>query len=279
MVTKKLSRFFGLISERSPAERPAHEQSIAEHPAFEPVPIQPQVSQPQTNPPPQAAQADAAGTLLHALQLTSHADESLLTEQEKRQAWELPPRPAVLNQALVPRSTLKARLLAPALEQMRQTQSTLMSGYAPVAEPDVVAGNVPGALWAARSPEAPDAGMNQRHAARPNWPAQHAQQAAAQAPTQVSAQQDSKHRPLPAQSPAATSAGWEYSLMLQHAEGASPQPAPESSATPATQSAASGISLMFQRLRSHAQKPPAPTPTPPDAVAEAPGFLNKLWAK
>ncbi|MEO7068514.1 MAG: hypothetical protein ABI114_16510 [Rhodanobacter sp.] len=287
MIKKTMSRFFGLISERAAPERATSEHSIAENSAFDPVPLQPQVHV-----------GDAPGPLMHALPLTSHAGEACLTEQEKRMAWELPVRMAEPVEALVPRSTSKARLLVPALEQMRQTQSALMSGHPAVVEDGMAAATV-----AETSPEVPSTAsptprMKRRRVARPKPILEPVPQTAA--PAQAAVPEPARPKPvrkqkqLPTQVPSAplqpaqaTSNGWQYSVMLQRSEGSAlpsiPQlgtiPAASSGAAPALSSDASSISLMFQRLRSHSQKAATPAATPPTTVAKAPGFLNKLWAK
>jgi|GEM_PF-7011526 len=272
MTTKKMSRFFGLIPLRTAPERAAPERPISEQ--IKPSVFMPE--QPASRPaakPTQIQTNDAAGSLMSALHLMSHADESRLTEQEKRMAWELPARSAEPDEQLVPRSTSKARLLVPALEQMRQTQSTLMSGFAAAASTD-----------AADTAESKPA-TKPRRAARPKQTPEAARQAAtpeqAAAPASVRPKSVRKPKQAPenvqpaqAQPAPATSHGWQYSVTLQRDEASTPPAAVE----PAATSDASSISLMFQRLRSHAEKPPAP-PAPPAAAEKAPGFLNKLWAK
>lgn len=263
MVTKKMSRFFGLLSERSHPESPAPEHSIAGHPAFDPAPAPAATPAPAaaaTQPP--AGQENSAGPLLRALDLNSHADDMRLTEQEKRMAWELPPRTTVPDAALVPRSTSKARLMLPALEQMRQTQATLMAGYTSAIEDEIESAKVP-----EPSPESPhskgaNSTMKQPHAAQPK-----------QTPAPESVQ--APRVPMPPQPTTTASSGWEYTVMLQRTEDPAPPSAPERAPERAAASDATGISQMFQRLRSHSATPP----TPPAADAKAPGFLHKLWAK
>lgn len=258
MIKKKMSRFFGPISERS-----APEPSAPEHAPPSADPVQPQ-AQPHA----------AVGSLMSALQLTSHAHESPLTEQEKRMAWELPARVPDPDEALVPRSTSKARLLLPELEQMRQTQSMLMSGYAAAAEDHSAAGTAPGMSPNASSTEEDKPRTKRRRAARPKQTAESVRQTTPRESSPAPAPERPKHEPTRSQLPPATR-GWEYSMMLQRAEDAAPPPASTPASAPAATSGESSLSSMFERLRSHSKKPP----TPPAAVPKAPGFLNKLWAK
>lgn len=252
MVTKKKNRFFGLIP-----ERPAAEHSMPEQPVTAAAPMQPP-----------AEPDNASMPLMRALSLTSHAEESRLTEQEKQMAWELPARIAEPDEALVPRSTSKARLLIPALEQMRQTQSTLMSGFAAVAGDTMAPGNKTG-----KSPEAPSMENASPRTTRRRTPQtlKPTQPAVTQGPVSAPA----SLQPTPVQPTPATSQGWEYSVMLQRVENPVPSPAAQPSSADAAKSDPSSISLMFQRLRSHSASPA----TPPPAAPKAPGFLNKLWAK
>ncbi len=190
-------------------------------------------------------------------------------------AWELPARVPDPDEALVPRSTSKARLLLPELQQMRQTQSMLMSGYAAAAEAGMVAGKAPGKSPDASRTEDAKPQTKRRRAARPKQTAKPARQTTSPEQSPVPAPERPKHESTRSQPAPATSRGWEYSVMLQRAEDAAPPPAAKPGAAPAATNNESSLSSMFERLRSHSKKPP----TPPAPVPKAPGFLNKLWAK
>lgn len=264
MVTKKMSRFFGLLPERSHPESPAPEHSIAGHPAFEAIPTaaEPRIATPTATQLPPGAEDDSVGPLLRALDLSSHADDRRLTAQEKRRAWELPPRVTQADPAAVSRSTSKARLMLPALEQMRATQAALMAAQTSGGEPGIDSTEASRRAPATARSQAASPTTHQAAAARPQRPA--AAEAAQVKPLLKRTQ------PTP---PA--SAGWEYTMVLQRTQDSPPPSTPEAASEPAAERDESDLTQMFGRLRAHSATPP----TPPLAVAKATGFLHNLWAK
>ncbi|MEO7200605.1 MAG: hypothetical protein ABIY56_10380 [Dokdonella sp.] len=292
MITKKMSRFFGLIPVRFAAEPSAPvprvpERPKPEHKAVDPAPVPPQDL------------VDASGSLMRELELTSHANESRLTDLEKRTAWALPALVVESNDDPVAPVRSKARLLMPALDQMRETQASLMSGTAVVVKDEAPSSNQSEASSVALDTESLKSRPKRRRAARPIPALASAQQPAPQEQTRgatsVRPKREGTQKPVPTQiQPAAaepiqptdtpptvsqptpaTSQGWQYTVMLQRAEGSASSRTLESGVDLAAAGDASNIGLMFQRLRSHSEKPP----TQLVAVSKAPGFLHKLWAK